>query len=58
MTTPEDVAAERLAARAAKYRAEVARLRELNTPPAYLDARRNLGRGAEDETTETEETEA
>lgn len=27
-------------------------------PPAYLDARRNLGRGAEDEAAETEESEA
>ena len=55
MPTPEEYGAERLAARAAKYRTQVARLRELTTtPPTYLDARRNLGRGAEDETTETE----
>lgn len=47
MPTPEEYAAERLAARAAEYRQQVARLRRLLNPPAaapptpaYLQARR------------------
>jgi hypothetical protein len=41
MPTPEEYAAERLAARAAKYHAEVDRLRALLTAPADHDGAHN-----------------
>lgn len=52
MKTPEDYAADRLAAHAAKYRSQVARLRGLIGVQAEdddLDARRNLRDHRDDE---------